>query len=73
MNITPTRRTMLAPVFWLPAAQPCVHHQWRHCDHVRTTPSTPLTEVEDVTSSRSGETSNGDFGLRARQAWLKSP
>jgi len=73
MNITPIRRTLPVQPLWLPAGLPCVYHHWRQCHHVRAAPNTSLTGVEDVTSSRSGGTSNGDFGLRLRPARLKSP
>ena len=73
MNITPIGRTLPVQFLWLPAGRPCVHHYWRQCNHVRAAPSTPLTGVQDVTSSRSDGMSDGYFGLRVRPARLKSP
>lgn len=73
MNITPIRRPTLAPLIWLPAGLPCVHHRCRQRDHARGAARTSFSDVEDVTGSRLGGTSNGDLGLRVRLAWLKSP
>jgi len=73
MNITPFRRPMPAPPIWLPAGLHRVYRRCKHRDDASSAPRTSLTDGEDVTGSRRGDTSSGDLGLRVRPAWLKSP
>jgi hypothetical protein len=73
MNITPIRRPTLAPLIWLPAGLPYVHHRCRQRDHTRRAPRISFSDGDDVTTSRPGGTSNSDPGLRVRLPLLKSP
>jgi hypothetical protein len=73
MNTTPIRRSMLAPLIWLPDGPPCVYHRTWHRDHASSAPRTSLADGEGVNCSRLGAMSNSDLGLRVLLALLKSP